>query len=80
VHYVPEGCEDCNYSGYKGRKAIYEVINIDAELSDKIKEGELKVDKALAERGIKKINEKAFGLLKHGFTSLEEVYALLTTL
>ena len=48
--------------------------------SDKIKEGELKVDEALAERGIKKINEKAFGLLKDGLTSLEEVYALLTTL
>ena len=79
-HFVPDGCEDCNYSGYKGRKAIYEVINIDSELSDKIKNGELKVDKALTDRGIKKINEKAFGLLEEGLTSLEEVYALLTTL
>jgi len=80
VHYTPVGCEQCNYSGYKGRKAIYEVITIDNELADKIKEGELKVDQALEDRGIKKINEKAYNLLEDGITSLEEVYALLTTL
>ncbi len=80
IHFTPVGCEDCNYSGYKGRKAIYEVITIDNELSDKIKEGELKVDELLAKKGIKKINEKAYNLLEDGITSLEEVYALLTTL
>jgi len=79
-HFVPVGCEDCNYSGYVGRKAIYEVITIDTELSNKIKEGELKIDEFLAKKGIKKINEKAFSLLEDGTTSLEEVYALLTTL
>lgn len=80
THYTPVGCEQCNYSGYKGRKAIYEVINIDGGLADKIKIGELKVDEELESRGIKKINEKAYNLLEDGVTSLEEVYALLTTL
>lgn len=23
-HFIPKGCENCNYSGYKGRKAIFE--------------------------------------------------------
>lgn len=76
-HFVPVGCEACHYTGYKGRKAIYEVINIDHELADKIKEGELRIDGLLKAKKVEKINEKAFQLLAEGKTSLEEVYALL---
>ena len=54
-HHIPVGCESCHYTGYKGRKAVYEVINIDHELADKIKEQQLKVDDMLQEKGIKKI-------------------------
>lgn len=79
-HHVPVGCESCHFTGYKGRKAVYEVINIDSGLSDKIKEGDLKVDALLKERGIEKIYEKAYKLLTSGVTSLEEVYALLTNI
>lgn len=77
-HHVPVGCDTCHFTGYKGRKAVYEVINIDSELTDLIKDGQLKVDDLLREKGIAKINEKAFQLLREGKTSLEEVYALLT--
>jgi len=76
-HFTPVGCESCFYTGYKGRKAIYEVINIDHELADKIKEGELRVDEILIRKKVEKINEKAYRLLADGKTSLEEVYALL---
>lgn len=79
-HHVPVGCEQCHYTGYKGRKAIYEVIHVDHELSDRIKDEQLKVDALLKERGIEKISEKAYRLLAHGITSLEEVYALLTNI
>lgn len=79
-HHVPVGCESCHFTGYKGRKAVYEVINIDSGLSEKIKEGDLKVDALLKERGIEKIYEKAYKLLTSGVTSLEEVYALLTNI
>lgn len=77
-HHIPCGCESCHFTGYRGRKAVYEVINIDHELTDLIKDGQLKVDDILKEKGIEKINEKAFQLLSEGKTSLEEVYALLT--
>lgn len=79
-HFVPVGCETCHYTGYKGRKAMYEVIHIDHELSDRIKEEQLKVDNLLKARGIEKISEKARRLLESGITSLEEVYALLTNI
>jgi type IV pilus assembly protein PilB len=77
-HHIPVGCDTCHFTGYKGRKAVYEVINIDHELTDLIKDGQLKVDDLLKEKWIEKINEKAFQLLSEGRTSLEEVYALLT--
>jgi type IV pilus assembly protein PilB len=79
-HFVPIGCETCHYTGYKGRKAIYEVIHVDHELSDRIKEEQLKVDDLLKSRGIEKIREKARRLMETGITSLEEVYALLTNI
>lgn len=79
-HFLPNGCEQCHFTGYKGRKAVYEVINIDHELADKIKEGDLKVDDLLKEKNIEKLNEKAYKLLEKGVTSLEEVYALLTNM
>lgn len=77
-HWIPAGCDTCHFTGYKGRKAIYEVITIDHELTDLIKDGQLKVDDVLRRKGIEKINEKAYQLLVTGATSLEEVYALLT--
>ena len=56
------------------------MIDIDHELSDRIKEEQLKVDALLKDRGIEKISEKAYRLLVDGVTSLEEVYALLTNI
>jgi type II secretory ATPase GspE/PulE/Tfp pilus assembly ATPase PilB-like protein len=79
-HFLPVGCENCHYTGYRGRKAIYEVITIENELANLIKEEELKVDNLLKERGIEKISEKSYRLLVEGITSLEEVYSLLTTI
>ena len=32
-HYVAKGCEDCYFTGYRGRKAVYEVIPLDQELA-----------------------------------------------
>lgn len=78
THFVPVGCEACHFTGYKGRKAVYEVITMDHQLTDLIKEGELNADKILLEKGIEKLNEKAYRLLADGETSLEEVYSLLT--
>src|SRR5688572_28272278 len=54
-HHVPVGCDVCHFTGYKGRKAIYEVITIDHELTDLIKDGQLKANHLLKEKGIEKI-------------------------
>ena len=75
--WVPIGCEECYYTGYKGRKAIYELISIDRELSEAIKENKGGMHEELKTRGVKTLADKAFQLLINGETALEEVYSLL---
>lgn len=37
--YQPKGCDKCNYSGYKGRVGIHELLIVDEEVRDKIHNG-----------------------------------------
>lgn len=76
-HYVAEGCESCYYTGYKGRRAIYEVIPIDYELAENIKNSIFTVGSLLKEKKIKTLTENAFEMLENGDTSVEEVYPIL---
>jgi type IV pilus assembly protein PilB len=76
-HYTPKGCDQCYYTGYKGRKAVYEVIPIDHELSYSIKNSVFDVAQLLRERQVKTLAENAFELFEKGDTSLEEIYSLL---
>ena len=71
------GCEHCYYTGYKGRKALYEVIPMDYELGEMIKNGNFGVQNELRARGIKSLAENAFDLLDQGKTSINEVYPML---
>ncbi|MES2285432.1 MAG: ATPase, T2SS/T4P/T4SS family [Bacteroidota bacterium] len=76
-HYIAKGCEHCYYTGYKGRKAIYEVIPIDYELADNIKNNTFSIEDLLKERKIKTLRENAFNLFEKGLTSVEEIYPVL---
>lgn len=77
THHTAVGCEYCHYTGYKGRKAIYEVVPIDYELSEQIKSNNLSVDKLLSDRNIKTLKDNAFELFVSGETTIEEVYPIL---
>ncbi|MBI2968495.1 MAG: type II/IV secretion system protein [Bacteroidetes bacterium] len=77
THFTPKGCEQCFYTGYKGRKAIYEVIAIDSELAENIKNGTFAISSLLKEKGIRTLAENAFDLFAEGNTSLEEVYPMI---
>ena len=77
THHIPRGCESCFYTGYKGRKALYEVIPFDDSLADSVKRGKLQVYSYLKEKGYKSLSTAAFQVFKEGKTSLEEVYSIL---
>jgi general secretion pathway protein E/type IV pilus assembly protein PilB len=78
-HYVAVGCEHCFNTGYKGRKAVYEVITIDSELSGEIKQSATDISAQLKERNIQTLAENAFSLFEQGKTSIDEIYSLLTS-
>ncbi len=75
--YEAAGCEKCYYTGYRGRKAIYEVIPIDDRLSEAIRTSQADVSDLLRERGITTLRESALALFWAGETSLEEVLPLM---
>ena len=77
MHYTAQGCEQCYYTGYKGRKAVYEVIPIDQDLAFEIKNGNMYIQDLLKERGIQTLAENAFRLFNEGLTSIDEIYPLL---
>lgn len=76
-HFVNVGCDECHFTGYKGRQALYEIIPIRGELTDKIKNEELKVEQLLKEKGVVSLSDRALELWKNGTTTLEEIYAFL---
>ena len=77
THFVPVGCPHCYNTGYRKRKAIYEVIAVDEDLSEEIKKGSSKVDELLKEKSIQTLAGNAFQLFKTGQTSIDEVYSML---
>lgn len=75
--YCAVGCEHCYYTGFKGRRAIYEVIDVTKELVEKIKQNETQVDDYLRERGIRKLSANALSIFLEGETTFEETYPYL---
>lgn len=77
VHYVAKGCDECFYTGFKGRKAVYEVIPIDYELSENIKNMQYDIVNLLQNKGISHLADSAFELFAKGVTTIEEIYPIL---
>jgi general secretion pathway protein E/type IV pilus assembly protein PilB len=76
-HYTAKGCDKCYYTGYSGRRAIYEVIPIDEELSAAIRTTEPDVEPLLKIRGIVSLKDAGIEMLIKGETSFEELIPLL---
>lgn len=73
--YKGKGCPACNGTGYKGRKALYEVMPTKDEIREMVIKGataaELK--KAAISLGMKSLRMSGLTKVKEGVTSIEEV-------
>ncbi len=76
-HFVAKSCELCYYTGYKGRKAIYEVIPISDTIADMIKDGQVNEHHILDQFHFMTLKEVAYDLFCKGETSLNEIYPYL---
>lgn len=75
-YYKPVGCNKCFHTGYKGRKAIYEILPVDHPVAELIKNNAIG---KLSEKdeNHRSLSDKAFDFLAAGETSLEEIYSIL---
>lgn len=77
TQYKAAGCNQCYFTGYKGRKAVYEVVNITRELAEYIKEQRTSVNDYYKQHSINTLAENVLQLFEAGETSLEEIYPYL---
>ncbi len=75
----PKGCEHCNGSGYKGRTAVHEILEVDEELRKLIVKGATAEDiRDLArKKGMRTLYEAGILKVRKGITSLAEVERVL---
>lgn len=75
--YVPVGCPHCYYTGYKGRKALYEVIPVGEELVGAIRRGQGDISDYLHRHDILTLGQAALRLVREGISSLEETLPMI---
>jgi len=70
-----QGCKECNYMGYLGRKGIFEVVPFSTKLKELITSGisESELRTSAAALGISTIFEDGLEKMKQGVTTLEEI-------
>jgi type IV pilus assembly protein PilB len=74
--YKGKGCEDCSESGYKGRVAIFEALEIDKEMKEIISQhngAESEVQAHAEKQGMVTIKQDGMLKVLLGLTTLEEV-------
>jgi general secretion pathway protein E/type IV pilus assembly protein PilB len=76
-HYAEQGCEKCYYTGYIGRRAVYEVIPVDEELAGAARNNVPDVSALLRARGITSMRDAALEMWEAGETSYSEIIPML---
>ena len=74
--FIPCGCPECHYTGYSGRLAIYEIIEVNATLVQAVSQGmdSLGVSTLF---NVDNLKTQAETLLKQGITSYEEICTIV---
>lgn len=69
------GCNICNNTGYKGRTAIFEILEIDKEISKLIDDGasENVLEVKAKEKGTRLLRESCINKVIQGITTVEEM-------
>jgi len=76
------GCTYCNLTGYRGRAAIYELLEIDRPLADAIRRGDVMEFANLVRQryGFTTLADAALDLVANGVTSVAEAMSVTSGL
>jgi type IV pilus assembly protein PilB len=74
----PKGCNECNFTGFRGRLGIFEIFAMNDELRDLAlkKVGTSELREAAKRAGMKLMVEDGYEKIKRGITTIEEVHAV----
>lgn len=75
IHNVANGCDACDFTGYRGRIGIYEMLKFNDALRHSVRMGNHNDQMRVLARhnGIKFMQEYALDLVREGLTTIEEV-------
>ena len=75
----PKGCESCNYTGYKGRTAVHEVLDIDLEIRKMILNDKTEDDirEYARKKGVRTLYQNGLLKVKKGITDIAEIERVL---
>ncbi|MDH4226244.1 MAG: ATPase, T2SS/T4P/T4SS family [Deltaproteobacteria bacterium] len=75
VFYAGKGCPECFNTGYSGRKAILEILDLSDDIKDMIgaKQPVSAIKKKAAAEGMRNLRQAAIDCLFSGHTTLEEI-------
>jgi type II secretory ATPase GspE/PulE/Tfp pilus assembly ATPase PilB-like protein len=73
--FEPAGCEFCSRTGYKGRRALFEVLDVDDDVQSLIvkRANATQIRDLALSRGMKTLREDGWAKVFAGVTSVEEV-------
>ncbi len=74
----PKGCNECNFTGFRGRLGIFEIFAMNDELRDLTlkRVGTSELREAAKRAGMKLMIEDGYEKVKKGITTIEEVHSV----
>ncbi|MFP4533074.1 MAG: type II secretion system ATPase GspE [Desulfobacterales bacterium] len=75
VFYAGQGCEECRYTGYHGRTAIFEYLPVDADIRQEIsnRSDSERIKNVAMQKGLTSLRQNGWQKVKQGVTTISEV-------
>jgi len=77
--YRAKGCNKCEFTGYKGRLGVYEIMAVNKEIKKLIAVGahDLEIEESAVAHGMKTLNQSCLGHILEGMTTIDEFVRVL---
>lgn len=77
--YRAKGCNKCDFSGYKGRLGVYEIMTINKEIKRLVAMGahDLEIEEAAVKNGMRTLHQSCLTHILKGMTTIDEFVRVL---
>ena len=77
--YRAKGCAKCDFTGYKGRLGVYEIMSINKEIKRLVAEGahDLQIEEAAVRNGMRTLHQSCLSHIINGMTTIDEFVRVL---